>query len=316
MENIDDEKIDEANDATDATDAIVSSQEKSIIKHIVISGGGPTGLTYYGVLKESNNMGLWKYEDIKTMYGTSVGSMLAVILCLQYDWETIDDYLIKRPWNNVFKFNMHYILDSYSKRGIFNIKIIEEIFSPLFKGKDISIDVTMKEFYELTNKELHLFSTEINNYELIDFSYKTHPDWKLIEVIYCSSCLPIMFSPYLIDDECYCDGGMLCNYSLEKCIENGANPDEIIGISNFEKKTNNKITDNSTLFDYFMLLLKNLSKNKNAYTSIPNEYIIETDNKALYNFYSSSNDSNERIKLIEDGIRLVRKRNEDVKLSN
>ena len=315
MENIDDKKIDECDDASDATDAIVSSQEKSIIKHIVISGGGPTGLTYYGVLKEANNMGLWKYEDIKTMYGTSVGSMLAVILCLQYDWETIDDYLIKRPWNNVFKFNMHYILDSYSKRGIFNIKIIEEIFSPLFKGKDISIDVTMKEFYELTNKELHLFSTEINNYELIDFSYKTHPDWKLIEVIYCSSCLPILFSPYLIDDECYCDGGMLCNYPLEKCIENGANPDEIIGVRMFEKETNNTVTDNSTLFDYFMLLLKNLSKNKKAYTYIPNEYIIETDNKALYNFYSSSNDSNERIKLIEDGIELVRKKNEDVKLS-
>jgi len=106
---------------------------------------------------------------------------------------------------------------------------------------------------------------------------------------------------------------MLCNYPLEKCLEDGANLDEIIGIRMFEKETNKTVTDNSTLFDYFMLLLNNLSKNKNAYTYIPNEYNIETDHTALYNFYSSSNDSNERIKLIEDGIRLVRKRNEDAK---
>ena len=50
------------------------------IKHIVIAGGGATGLTYYGILKETNNQGLWKNEDIKSIYGTSVGALLAVIL--------------------------------------------------------------------------------------------------------------------------------------------------------------------------------------------------------------------------------------------
>ena len=72
-----------------------SSKERPIIKHIVISGGGPTGLSYYGVLKETHKNGLWKYENIETMYGTSVGSIILTVISLQYEWDTIDDYLIK-----------------------------------------------------------------------------------------------------------------------------------------------------------------------------------------------------------------------------
>ena len=54
------------------------------------------------MLRECHNRKLWKLEDIETIYGTSVGSIIAVILALDYDWDTLDDYLIKRPWNNVF----------------------------------------------------------------------------------------------------------------------------------------------------------------------------------------------------------------------
>ena len=78
-----------------------------IIRHIVCSGGGVTGFSFYGILKECYARGIWKVENIQTIYGTSVGSIFAVILALNYDWQTMDDYLIKRPWQNVFKFNLY-----------------------------------------------------------------------------------------------------------------------------------------------------------------------------------------------------------------
>jgi NTE family protein len=202
-----------------------SIEKKNKIKHLVISGGGPTGISFYGVLRELNNNGIWKIEDIETMYGTSVGSLLSVILCLNYDWETIDDYLIKRPWQKIFKFNMYTIVDSFQKRGFYSINIFKESFLPLFNGKDISMDITLQEFYDLNGIEIHIFATELNTYELIDFSYKTHPDLKVIEAVYYSCSLPIIFSPILKNESCYCDGGLLLNYPLEKCLENGANKD-------------------------------------------------------------------------------------------
>ena len=100
---------------------------RNVIKHIVCSGGGVTGFSFYGMLKECYNRNMWKLENIETIYGTSIGSIFAVILALNYDWNTLDDYLIKRPWQNVFKFDLYSILDSLQKRGIFDKKTIQEL---------------------------------------------------------------------------------------------------------------------------------------------------------------------------------------------
>lgn len=279
------------------------------IQHIVIAGGGATGLSYYGILKETHNQGLWKFEDIKTIYGTSVGAMLAVILCLNYDWPTIDNYLINRPWHNVYKFNMYSIIESYHKRGIFDIKVIEETFSPLFKGKDISLDITLKEFYELTNIEIHVFASEIVTNQLIDFSYKTHPDWTVIEVVYSSACLPIMFSPYFKEDGCYCDGGVVENYSLEKCINNGANPNEILGLRKENIIVNkNSMDEKASLIDFISILLSNFANKLlvlNKSRSIPNEYVVYSEQTSLYNMNIILSNVEERIKLINIGVEMV-----------
>ena len=124
----------------------MNEHQKPTIKHLVISGGGINGFSFYGVLRETVRQHVWNMEDIETMYGTSIGSMLAVMLALKYEWETLDDYLIKRPWHHVYKFDMYSIFDSFQKRGIFTNKVIEETFLPLFHGKDMAIDITMKEF--------------------------------------------------------------------------------------------------------------------------------------------------------------------------
>jgi len=281
------------------------------IKHIVIAGGGATGLTYYGILRETNNQGLWKHEDIKSIYGTSVGALLAVILCLNYDWTTLDDYLIKRPWHNVYKFNMFSIIESYHKRGIFDIKVLEETFSPLFKGKDISMDITLKEFYELTNIEFHVFATELTSNELIDFSYKTHPDWKVLEVVYSSACLPIMFSPYFKESGRYCDGGVIENYSLDKCINNGANPNEILGLRKENMTTNkNSMDETSSLIDFINTLF-NIYTSKllllNKTINIPNEYVVYSEQTSLYSMSNLLSNMEERIKLINLGVEMVTK---------
>lgn len=107
------------------------------IKHIVCAGGGVTGFSYYGIIRECHKKGLWHLEDIESMYGTSVGSIFIILLSLNYDWETLDDFLIKRPWNNVFNFNIYSIFESFNKKGIFDIKSIRETFLPVFNGKEI-----------------------------------------------------------------------------------------------------------------------------------------------------------------------------------
>lgn len=280
----------------------------SIIRHIVCSGGGVTGFSFYGILKECYSRGIWKYENIETIYGTSVGSIFAVILALNYDWKTMDDYLIKRPWHNVFKFDIFSILDSIERRGIFGIKTIEDTFSSLLLGKDIPINVTMKEFYDITKIEIHIFTTEIMNFELVDISYKTYPDWRVIDAVYSSCSIPIIFSPLIKENKCYCDGGLLLNYPVDKCIENGANPSEIIGLCSDTTASNTDIMDeNSSLLDYVIVILKKviaafLPKVQHV---IPNEFKIGSPEISIYDIVTTTSNTNRRIELIQNGVDVI-----------
>lgn len=290
----------------------VVDEDKTTIKHIVCSGGGLAGFAFYGAIKECHRQQLWSLENIQSIYGTSVGSIIAVILALNYDWETLDDYLIKRPWQNVFSFNLYSILESIQRRGIFDIDCIADILSPLFSGKDISSDITLLDFYEVTKIEIHMFATNINTFELVDVSHKSHPDWKVIDAVYSSCSVPIIFTPFFKDNECYCDGALFANYPIYQCINDGVNPDEILGIG---YKSNNDIVNTvnpgTSLFDYIVTIIKKFvnTKIQSVPYKIAYEYFITTPTISIYDIVNTTSEQSIRIDLIDQGIAIVNANN-------
>ena len=98
------------------------------IKHLVISGGGPTFIQVLGAINELTSKSFMDLNNIETIYGTSAGAIIGILICLKYDLETINDYIIKRPWQDVFQIKVQTILDAYTKKGIFDLKIIEKCF--------------------------------------------------------------------------------------------------------------------------------------------------------------------------------------------
>jgi predicted acylesterase/phospholipase RssA len=193
------------------------------IKHLIIAGGGPGGLQIMGAIEHLNTAGFWLRENIESIYATSIGTFVGAIVCLNYDWETINKYIIERPWHDVFKLNGKQIMDSFYLKGLYNKKIIETTFKPLLEAKDLSVNITLKEFYEYSKIEFHLFTFEQNKFEVVDLSYKTHPDLTLVQAIFMSSAIPGIFVPTIMDDGCYIDGGVMANYPLSYCIEANQN---------------------------------------------------------------------------------------------
>lgn len=216
-------------------------------------------------------MGAWDIRNIQTIYGCSVGSVFAVILSLKpfFSWEELDAYLIRRPWHQVFTFDFQTMIQSIQSCGLFTVKCIEQLLGPLFRAVDISLNITMLEMYEKTGIEQHFFVTRISGhsaisqFELLDISHLTHPDWKVIDAVYCSASLPIVFVPHTIDRHYYIDGGFMCNYPIDPCIQRCGHPDEIFGLSN-------TIVDNDcatppespslvkSLFDFILMLLNSM----------------------------------------------------------
>jgi predicted acylesterase/phospholipase RssA len=224
-------------------------------KHIIISGGGAVGFSFLGVLQRLYNEKLWKYSTLKTIYATSVGVIGAFIMALQVDdFNDVVEYFANRPWEKLFHLNGN-ILEYFFNRGILGKEVVEGMFAPILKYKDYSPDITLLELYNISGIEIHSFSTELTSFKLVDMSYKTHPDYKIIDVIYSSICLPILFKPHCIGDNVYIDGGCLCNYPLRKFIENECpeNYDEVLGVSIYETPT--KLNENSNIFEYLSYVL-------------------------------------------------------------
>jgi len=225
------------------------------IKHLVLSGGGPIMITMLSAIEELENNNFLHINEIESIYGTSAGAIIAVMIALKYDWETLNDYIIKRPWQDVFPVKPQDIIELYQKKGLFDIKTVEKCFKPLFDAKDIPIDINLEDFYKLTNIELHMFSFEMNEYKLHDISYKTYPKTSVLKAIHMSSSIPIFLTPVCIDDMCFMDGGVGCNYPLNFCIESGKNPDEIFGFKNKYSENKRVVNENSTLLDYLLNFL-------------------------------------------------------------
>ena len=304
----------------------IENPKETVIKHIVISGGGITGFTAYGILKESAKEGFWDINNIKTMYATSIGGLLMVILSLKFDWDTLDEYIIKRPWSNIFNLNIYSLINSFQTKGLFNIKIVESVFEPLFKAKDIKMDITMKEYFELSGIEIHLYATDFIETKTVDISYKTHPNWTVIESIYCSCCLPIMFTPYKKEDKIYYDGGVFSNYPLNYCcknIDDTLSPsstsefsvstpshlqyDEILGVKTCTTDNKIEICEESTLFDYIIMIIKSFIYKLTIDDIIPikNEIVIYSNFTSIYNdMYLAFSTIDNRKELINKGITL------------
>ena len=71
------------------------------IKYLVLSGGGAGGFSIYGALKYLSQNNFWNINNIKSIYSTSIGSLLSIFISLKYEWASLDDYIIKRPWDKV-----------------------------------------------------------------------------------------------------------------------------------------------------------------------------------------------------------------------
>ena len=283
-----------------------------VIKHIVISGGGPTGLLSYGAAKHLAQQGFWSPNTIESIYGTSIGSLIGAMLCLKHDWSTLDDYIIKRPWEKVIVDSLE-MLELFSCKGVAKMKLLDDIMRPLLESKDLTLAVTLREFYEYSHISLNVFTVELNAFRKVQMSHATHPDLPLMDAIKMSSCVPMLFQPILRDGCCYIDGGVMVNYPLRECLEDTqCSPHEVLGLRNLWNNPNEGIGIQSSLLEYLRFINLQLVRMVNATTmaSAPtalNERVNEVVCRVKPDitpaeWLSIMSDAGQRLAWIEDGI--------------
>ncbi len=252
------------------------------IKHIVIGGAGITGFKFLGILQYLNEKGFWNINDIQSIYATSVGTIIGVFLMMKFDWETINKYIIERPWKDAFPISGENMLNVFYKKGIFDQKFIEIIFKPFLEALDLPINITLKEFYDYCKIDFYLYTFELNKYVTEELNYKTHPDLPLLKAVTMSCSLPYIFSPICFDDKCYVDGALMAQYPLNYCLKYVDNREEILGVNVDNISTDTTIiNENSSIIDYFSkMIIKTINfiieTNINNIKNIPHEIKCKT----------------------------------------
>ena len=278
-----------------------------VIKHIVISGGGPTGLLSYGAAKHLAQQGFWSHDTIETIYGTSIGALIGAILCLKHDWSTLDDYIIKRPWEKVIVDSLE-MFELLSCKGVAKMKLLDDIMRPLLESKDLTLAVTLREFHEYSHISLNVFAVELNAFRKVQMSHTTHPDLALMDAIKMSACVPMLFQPIVRDGCCYIDGGVMVNYPLRECLEDmQCPPHEVLGLRNLWSNPNEGIGVQSSLLEYLRFINLQLVRLVNANANAPNNSVNEVVCRVKPDitpaeWLSIMSDAGQRLAWIEDGI--------------
>ena len=234
------------------------------IKHLVFSGGGPAGLVLYGAAKKLND-GCWDIRNIKSIYGTSVGAFISVIISLNYDWDWTDDYFIKRPWEKILNIEPLTIINAYNTKGLINDSFICEAMLPLLEAKGLNKNTTFKELYDYNNIDIHMYATNLNGDRMsnVDISHKSFPDLTIVKGLSMSTAYPFIFCPVIENGNCYIDGGVLNNFPIIDCYNNNkCDESEILAFNSWSENKNliSNLDTDSTLFDYFIILFKKIRR--------------------------------------------------------
>jgi len=204
--------------------------EPSKYDSVVLSGGGSKGIIMLGVLHYHFEKGSLSLEGIKEYAGTSVGSVISLLMICGYT--PMEIYQKLSMIDNFFMETTSVIQNkaasSTSLTGLMSSDGIYGIISSLVTRKlDVFGHVpnmtipTFKELYERTGKKFYVSATNVSKMREEIFSYHHTPNLNCVEAVTISSNIPILFKGREYNKSLYVDGAVVNNlpwdYLSKRC---------------------------------------------------------------------------------------------------
>ncbi len=273
-------------------------------KHLVLSGGSWKGLYMLGAIDFFLKEKYIKFNLLETIYATSVGSLIATLIALKIEWNTIIQYFINVPIKQLDNLNLDICLSMFNDCGILDKTFFIKLLGSLFKSKYLDIEtITLNDFYKYSNIELNFFAIEFETMNTINFNHNDHPDIKLLDVLYSSCTFPYLFKPSKLNDKIYLDGGINVHYPSKYCLEKHKN-EEIFGIYIRTKSCLESNLDNMLNFGISLIYKLVFTNQMENLEKLNNQFIIDTEGKMVNTIVELVKNKNLREKIINEGRRL------------
>jgi len=233
------------------------------VEHLVFSGGGPNILYSFGALHHLLSSNHIQVSQLKSIHCTSAGALLGFLVQMDISHNYIYDYILKRPWDQLFQITPNSMYLAYSNLGLFQESIFIHMLKPLLACNNLSINITLKELYDLCHVEFFVYTTDLQSFSSVSLSHRSHPDLPVVKAIHMSSAIPPLISPVFYNQSYYFDGGLFSNFPVKHCIDIMNIPENkhntILAFKNV--KHVNNVTPDQDLFSFiFNILTKIIDK--------------------------------------------------------
>jgi NTE family protein len=207
-------------------------------RNLVFEGGGAAGISYAGALKELEQLvseDCFSLQDIQRVGGSSVGSITALLVCLNYtadeiaekiksiDLKTLkdDDFGVGRDFNRVIH-----------EYGFYKGYALHELIKGFIKEKTGNENATFMDLKRLNFKDLYVTATKVyekanvGTCKLSVFSWENAPDTPIAAIVLASASIPAFYKAVRLHEErpgfytqsslghTYVDGGTLNNFPI------------------------------------------------------------------------------------------------------
>jgi len=168
---------------------------------LVLSGGGFKGVAHIGVIRALEEAGIIP----NFVSGTSAGAIAGALYAGAYSPDEIKKFFTK---TSIFNFNRF----TRKKAGFLDSEKFQDDLENFFPDNS----------FEALDKKLFITATN-----LIEGTVKVFSNGQLIKPILASAAFPGVFTPIMIEEELYADGGILDNFPIDPLLQKC---DMIIGV--------------------------------------------------------------------------------------
>ena len=237
------------------------------IKHLVLSGGGLLGISYIGLFKYFEEKEYIK--NIQSITGCSAGAIFGSLLAIGYTYNELNSLVKSMIFKEYLTINVDSILNFTNTKGFESGTNLNLFIRNCIKNKTGNENITFSQIQEKYNIKLQIGVTNLtkNKFELLNNT--TSPELPIHKAISASVAIPFIFEPIVINNDIYCDGGVLDNLPIDTVINMYNIIDTNEDKEEKEKDKEEKVKeDNELSIIGFYLINKSEIINKDNYKSI------------------------------------------------
>lgn len=180
--------------------------------NLVLSGGGIKSISQLGAIKQLIDSGYLTLSEIKSIAGTSAGAIISILLTLGFTVDEIWDFIMKLNIPKLVEPNILIFLD---KMGIESGQKIYDVIEGIIHKKTGIKHINFRQLYEITGINLTVVGSCLTTREAVYFNHLNYPNFKVSMAVRISISIPFFFTPVVIDNLTYIDGGVTDNYPMK-----------------------------------------------------------------------------------------------------